>query len=128
MPPRTDVKIAGYVAGDDLTVSRDVLNIPAGRTLAKAWLTVKNLDTDADPGLVQKTITSVAGADGQITDTGADGTGALLFKLSATDTGTTLVAGKTYVFDIQAKFDDNTIATLEKGTISFVQGVTATTV
>lgn len=128
MPPRTDAKISGYIAGDDLTVSRDVLNIPGGIRLVKCWLTVKNLDTDADPGLVQKIITDIAGADGQITDTGAGGHGIILFKLSAADTGTTLVAGKTYVFDIQAKFDDNTIATLEKGTISFVQGVTATTV
>jgi hypothetical protein len=68
--------ITGNVAGDDIDVTRSVTGVPATQTLALAWMTFKTNVTDADPGLLQKAITtaSVAGT-GQITDTGASGTG-----------------------------------------------------
>lgn len=127
MPPRLDAKITGFIGGNDITVRRTVTHIPATLTIAKCWLTIKAKDTDADPGLVQKAITDVLSADGQITDTGADGTGTVVFLLKPADTGTALTAGKTYVYDIKMKFNDATIATLEKGTVEFEQGVTTTT-
>lgn len=130
MPPLKNVIIKDYVGGDDLSVVRTVANIQPGRTMTKAWLTIKAKAKDADPGLVQKIITTAPQAGiGQITDAGGSGTGTLLFLLTPTDTQTTLVVGRKYAFDTQVKFDDGTIATLERsepdGYIEFEQGVTA---
>jgi hypothetical protein len=126
MPPLQS-SVAGYVSGDTLNVTRTINGIPSGRMLVKAWLTLKVGAADADPGVLQKVITTVnVAGTGQITDDGTgDGIGALLFQLTATDTaalGTT-----TRVYDVQIKLDDGSIATVEMGTITFVQGVTAAT-
>lgn len=79
--------ISGVIQGDDLDITRTVTAVPATQTLTKAWLTFKASISDADPGLLQKAITSgaVAGT-GQITDTGASGTGTLLFQLTGANT------------------------------------------
>src|SRR3954469_5589099 len=85
--------ITGNVSGDDIDVTRSVSGVPATQTLALAWMTFKTNVTDADPGLLQKAITtaSVAGT-GQITDTGTGagllpvGTGAVFFQLTAANT------------------------------------------
>ena len=130
MPPVHE-GISGYVAGDKLNIRRIVPTIQTGRTLAKAWLTIKNAATDADPGLIQKVITSAAvPGTGQIVAIGdgtggqPTGTGEVLFELTMTDTGTTLGPGKSFVFDIQLKFDNAEIATLSYGDLVFVRGVT----
>ena len=129
MPPLLNAVISGYVAGDDLTIIENVTSIPVGRSMVKAWLTIKAAREDSDPGVIQKVITTVAVAGvGQITDDGAgDQIGQLTFILTATDTGTTLTVGKAYYFDEQIKFDDGSIATLKIGKISFELGVTAAT-
>jgi len=129
MPPLLSAVINGYVAGDDLTIIENVTNIPVGRSMVKAWLTIKVAREDADPGVVQKVITTVAVIGvGQITDDGAgDQVGQLTFILTAADTGTTLTVNKAYFFDEQIKFDDGSIATLKAGKISFEPGVTSAT-
>jgi hypothetical protein len=53
--------IAGVVAGDDIDVPCTIKGVPAGQTLVEAWLTLKAKVSDADPGLLQKVITPVAG-------------------------------------------------------------------
>jgi len=124
MPPVRE-HITGYVAGDEFNVRKAVLNVKAGRTIVKAWLTVKNAATDADPGVIQKVITTTAqGGVGQITDSGADGTGEVLFQFTKTDTGTTLGPDKVFKYDIQLKFDNGDIATLQYGDLVLVRGVT----
>ncbi len=130
MPPAHEV-ISGYVAGDKLNVRRIVSNIQTGRTLIKAWLTIKNVLTDADPGVIQKVITTAANpGTGQIIAPGDGtggqpiGTGDILFELTMTDTGTTLGPNKQFVFDVQLKFDNAEIATLSYGEIWLVRGVT----
>lgn len=124
MPPPT-VAITGFVAGDAMTIKRPAITgVPQGRTLTKAWLTIKRNKRDADnQAALQLSITSSPAAAGQITDTGASGTAALLFALTNAQT---LALGwvEPYVFDIQLKFDNGDIATLELGTIQFTQGVT----
>ncbi len=118
--------IAGYVAGDRLDIRRGVTNIPAGRSIVKAWFTAKLFKTDADPGLLQKVVTTAAqNGVGQITDDGAgDQVGEVLFQLSAADTGTALGPDRAFFYDVQLKFDNGDIATLVYGEISFVRGVT----
>lgn len=122
MPPTLNSQIAsGYVAGNTFNIPRVVPAIPTGLTISKAWLTIKVNETDADPGVVQKAITStlVAG-QGQITaigdGTGGEpvGTGALFFIITSADS-TLLGAGKKYVFDVKLKFSDGSFATTERG-------------
>ena len=126
MPPRHSV-ISGYVAGDKMDQRRTVPNIPVGRALIKAWMTVKTSPLDLDAAaLVQKIITTTPAANiGHIEDDGAtDQSGVVLFQFTPTDTGTTLGPDKTFFYDIQLKYDNSDIATLEYGEISFVRGVT----
>ena len=127
MPPLKNQLITGFVAGDDLSLEETVAGVPAGLTLVKAWLTIKAKIADLDvAALAQKVITTSAQAGvGQITDPGASGTGALLFLIVPADFGTgKLLYDVAYVYDVQVKFSDATIATLELGTIRFERGVT----
>jgi hypothetical protein len=132
MPPLQQQFISGFVAGNKLDVFRTVSAIPAGRTLAKCWLTVKSSIADADPGAVQKTITTASGAGtGTITAIGDGtggqplGTGAFFFEFTNTDTLN--LGAKRYVYDVKMLFDNGDIATLEIGTFQLVQGVTTAT-
>jgi len=132
MPPLNSA-ITGYVAGNTLNVARIVSRIPTGRTLAKAWLTLKAKITDADPGALQKTITSTLTSSGQILDIGNGlgsypvGTGSIVFILSIADTLTlgTLI---TYQYDIKFKMDNTDVSTLEFGPFILVPSVSTITV
>lgn len=126
--PTLDGRIDNLVAGDDLQITRTITGVPSGATLSDAWFTVKSADADADAEkIIQKAITptDVPGT-GEITDTGADGTGAVRFDLTDVDTAL-LEPGREYVYDVQVKTDGGAIYTPEKGRIKSVQGVTTTT-
>lgn len=124
--PTLDARIDNVVAGDDLEITRTITSVPSGATLTDAWLTVKEHPDDADSAaIIDKQITSadVAGT-GQITDTGADGTGAVRFDLKDTDTAL-LVPGRDYYWDIQVKTSAAAIYTPTVGKIRTVQGRTS---
>jgi hypothetical protein len=123
--PNLASTITGFVKGDDLDIVRTVTNIPAGQVLAEARLTVRSVDLSTIIFTKLITPSLVAGA-GQITDTGADGTGALTFQLTGGTAGNTvgLAAGTSYPFDIQLKTDANKHYTPEVGTITAVAEVT----
>jgi len=107
MPPNLAATITGYAIGDTLSIAREVIDLPVGRTVTQAWMTV---------GSLQKIITSAPQAGiGQITDPGADGAASLLFEFTITDTGVTLAHERAAHFSIQVKFDNGEIATLEAG-------------
>lgn len=113
MPNFTGI-ITGIAAGDDLDIVRSVPGVPATQTITKAWLTLKTSVTDADPGLLQKAITSVAsGGVGQITDTGAAGTGSLLFQLTGANT-LALPFGPVF-YDIKVLTSAGKVYTVEQG-------------
>jgi hypothetical protein len=116
--------IRDVVAGDALDVRRTVTDIPAGQTLAKAWLTFKSDLAAADNSLLQKVI--VPGAvvgQGQITDTGADGTGEVLFQLSNAET-LALPIGVRTAYDIKVLTSAGKIYTPEQGVWLSVPRVT----
>jgi len=123
--PNLASTITGFVNGDDLDIVRTITNIPAGDSLAEARFTVRavNLSTIIFSKLI--TGSAVAG-QGQITDTGADGTGAVTFQLTGGTAGdtTNLSASVNYPFDIQLKTTLNKHYTPEVGTITAVQQVT----
>lgn len=108
--------IRAVVAGDDLDVTRTVLNVPATQTLTKAWLTFKTNVTDLDNvALLQKVITpSAVAGQGQITDTGASGTGTLLFQLSGANT-LALPVSKNTPYDVKVLTSAGKIYTVEHG-------------
>ncbi len=124
--PAVNVKIRGYVAGDTMTVRRTVEDVPATQVLATAWMTIKVIISDADPGALQKVITTSATSAGQITDDGADTIGVVEFDLTAVET-LALGTEVTYLYDIQVKTDAGKVATVERGTIRFIDGVTTAT-
>lgn len=115
--------------GDDFSVERTVTVIPVGDTLAQAWLTVK-LDPDADAdaaAVLQKSITTVLTAAGQITDTGAgDQTGAFHIEIANTDYAN-IIPGRVYQYDVQLKSSAGKIGTLERGTVVFRRDSTRST-
>lgn len=92
--------------GSSLSYDATVSEVPTGTTLAKAVLMVKadlaDLDEDA---LVTKTIFPGATDDGQITDTGADGTGLLRFVLDNDDVDA-LSVGILYISGVKVILDN----------------------
>lgn len=124
MPNLADT-ISGFVKGDDLDIIRTITNVPATQTIVEAWLTIRavNLSTV----VLTKNITSVdVPGEGQITDTGADGEGAVKFQLTGGTTGDTvdLTAETTYPFDIQIKTSAGKYYTPVKGTITATEEIT----
>jgi len=121
-------KIIGLVGGDDLEVRRTITNIPTGQVLAQARFTVKLNEDDLDAAAIfQKSITStLVASQGQITDTGANGTGVVSFFLQASDT-VLMTPGSEYHYDIQVRLDNNRLYTPEKGRITTVRQITQST-
>lgn len=123
--------ITDIIAGDDYGVDRIIHNVPAGETVVKAWLTIKERVTDDDAdALVQLEITDTGTVDGLITDTGTDQlterTAALTFELSADET-LQLVPRTPYPYDIQVLLSNGKVATSDIGNIITKQGVTQVT-
>lgn len=122
-----NASIPGIVAGDDLDVTRTVTAVPSGQTLTEAWLTLKSKITDADPGLLQKVITPTSAPGiGQITNTGASGSGAVLFQLTGADT-LALPTGTPVLYDIKVKTSAGKIYTVEQGVYLATPRITTAT-
>ena len=109
--------INDFIQGDDLEIERTVSSIPDGVLIDTAWFTVKRKfsDSDAD-AVISKEITSALDTDGQITDTGVDGTGVIVFNLSPDDTAS-LTALKQYVYSIKIRLNNSRVNTPEIGII-----------
>lgn len=115
------------VRGDTRKIQRTFTGLPAGETIAKAWLTVKSTPAVSDPGLFQVEITTTATSSGQITDaTSSDGQIGMYFIISGTNSALA-TGGAEYLYDIQVKTSTDTIHTLVMGTVTFYDGVTAAT-
>jgi hypothetical protein len=110
------------VQGDTPTYEFDI-TVEAGRSLAKAWMTLKTLPTDADPGIWQIAVTSF----GTIT-TNADGTTTTQVFFKLTSTQSTAVPTVLTNYDVQVKLDNNDILTPVIGKLQSVVGYTTTTV
>lgn len=126
--PTLESRIENIIAGDDKKIIRTITLVPAGRTLLEAWFTVKEDAEDVDTeAIIQKDIsTSDVPGTGQITDDGADGTGAVRFDLTDADT-LLMDPTRDYDFDIQVELDDNDLQTPELGKIRTRRGVTKAT-
>lgn len=123
--------IEGFIAGDDLDIERDVTGVTITDPLVKAWLTIKTSSSVADPGTIQKVITtSLVVGTGQITQDGSEedgnGTASLLFQLTAANT-TTLGTSIRYYYDVQVKTSSGKIYTADVGRIQMSVGYTDAT-
>jgi hypothetical protein len=114
---KVGTKIRNRTAGDNWTIRRNVVRIPTGQTIVKAWFTVKLKLQDDDPGILQKIITSVNQAGvGQIEDAGGSGTAIVRFDLTPADT-VLFAPWQTYYYDIQVKTNLDHYDTSDDGTI-----------
>lgn len=120
--------ITDFKVGDDVDITRTITSVPDGTTLAKAWLYVKATETDADgAAVIGKAITtsSVNGV-GQITDTGADGTGEVFFQMTSAETAA-LVARRRYWYAVKVMLNTNKVATVEAGVLTPEPGLISAT-
>ena len=117
----------GIVRGDAFPVERTVHHL-RGRTVTKAWLTVKDDVSDSDlSALIQKTITSTdVPGTGKVTGTAVFSRATLRFDLTNLDTGAGAGGQRAY-YDIQILLDNNERITLELGYVDFIEEITVTT-
>jgi hypothetical protein len=120
-----DEHIDDLVVGDDYDVTREITGIPSGALLTDAWFTLKAFGAaTTDTALIEKTISASASASqGQITDTGASGTGQLFFSLSATETAL-ITPDQLYEYDIQVLSNTGKYSTREKGLLLAIAQIT----
>lgn len=126
----TGAVLKPIVRGDDRRVIINLSSTPTGHTVTKAWLTIKRKAADLDAAaLIQKEITSVLSAEGEITDEISDsGTLAMYFELLNTETGVAAIkANKTYYFDCQLLLSNGKIHTAVSGTVRFLPSYTDAT-
>lgn len=115
------------IHGDDWRFSRTYTDMPTGITFSTWYLTIKSSETEADPGDIQVSITSSAGAAGQITDdTTAGGSVAGYFNVADTVTDD-LTVDQQYFYDIQGITSTGAIYTFETGVLYPRRGYTGAT-
>lgn len=117
------------VTGDYKEVRRSISGIPAGETVTKSYLTVKNAASDADTAAIfQKTITSSLDlAQGVIEDSGASGTAVVRFFLLPANTrllGNPVRAVGGVPYDIQVITSAGKVLTPEVGTLTSTPQIT----
>lgn len=126
--PNLNDEISGFVGGDDIEVRRTVDDVPPGQAMVQAIMTVKRFWTDADPGILQKTITTTdTPGTGQITDDGGGDTlGEVRFDLTPTNSLALVPPYPLfkYKWDIKVTTDAGKKYTSNKGTIWAEQPIT----
>jgi hypothetical protein len=121
--PGYDARMS-FVIGDSVSFTVPVGGVPVGDPIAQGFLTYKRAPLDADPGLVQKKVTTTnAPGTGQVLDTGTGtvsgqvGVGLLRFDLTPTDT-LLFAPGGEYLYDAQYKTAAGIIKTPVQGVAS----------
>lgn len=114
------------VRGDDKQLVITVGDLPAsGLAGYSAWVTVKKSESDADPGVFQK---STAAGSIAITTVGSDTVdGVLTVTIDAADTNTQPDYTVTYRWDCQLKDGSGKITTIAKGKFEIDPDETRTT-
>lgn len=111
--PSLAAKVYGYAEGDTLAFTRTITNVPSGRTIASATLTVRR-SAQASTAIATPTVT--------VTDSGADQTGAVSWSLTAAQTAA--IGPTPAVYDLALTLDNGSIRTVELGKIALTQGIT----
>ena len=129
--PDLEAKLVGFVSGDSIEVRRIVDRVvsgfASGITIVEAWMTFKVGIADADPGLLQKIITtSDVPGEGHIEN---DGTGDVnpVLRFDLTNTDTLAVGHVVRDYDIKIRSSSGGFFRLELGSSLFKQQVTVDT-
>lgn len=137
-PQSVKAQLDGKVGGDSIEVLifprvPGLIDNTQSRTITKAWLSIKDKETDSD-ATENAAWSPTAGARQSVTTTEADGRGwiynaseaspILRFDVTAVNSAL-LTARKLYYFDVQVLMSDGSIYTVERGTFTFVKGITA---
>lgn len=120
------VNIYDWVRGNSRLFAKDVIGIPSGTTLSKAWFTVKHSYKDVDPGLLQVAITPTSDLPtvGQITDIGTgDQIGHVKIRVTGTQSAA-FPAGIPLYYDISVLLSDGQKLTPVIGRIRMQPGAT----
>ena len=86
-------------------------NVPDGTTIAAARFSLKTHPELASSSVIDLEITTTIGVSGQVTDTGADGTGQLEFYVGDTDVEG-LSTGEWYHASVSVELDNGEIYTV----------------
>ena len=132
--PNYSASISGFAVGDSLlvrrTIDRSLSNLPTGVVIATAWFTAKSAESYADPGLLQKVITTAdVSGTGQIEEDGSAQSGDAnpILRFDFTPANTRTISTVHVFYDIQVKTDTGAIYTGEKGEMWGVGDVTIST-
>lgn len=111
------------IQGADYTYVATV-SVSSADPLTKAYLTFKASPNDADPGALQKTVTTVNSVGvGQITNDGStNGLATVLFTISAGDSAA--LTPRDYYWDVKVKTVSTALAYAAGGIWHFYQNVT----
>ena len=119
--------LENLIHNNDQRIQRTYTNMPTGLVFSTWYLTIKSSETEADPGDIQVSITSSAGAAGQITDvTTTGGSVAGYFNIADT-TFDNLTVDQRYYYDITGITDAGAKYTFETGLIIPRRGYTGAT-
>ena len=126
--PTLDSQIRDIVIGDDVSIRRTIDRIAsgfvAGTTITNAFLTIKAAIDDADPGLVQKAITTTdVPGTGEIENDGA-GDVDMIVRFDLVPADTLVISTPLRSFDIQVCTAGGKTYTPEKGEICQIEEVT----
>lgn len=130
-------QLDGRVAGDtiEIVIFPEIPRLVSGvtRTISKAWLSIKDKQTDSDT-TENAAWSPTAGARQSITTTETAGRGwiynsneltpELRFYITAANSAL-LTALQTYFFDVQVLMSDGALYTVERGQFAFKKGITA---
>lgn len=112
LPGKRPRLFLAFTPGDTPTLEIVIEGVPfATAVLSEAWLTFKNSEGDADPGVLQ--LSTAVGAQGSVVDTGSDGVGLVRFTPTAVQTA--LLVAATLYFDLQVALSDGKVYTVARG-------------
>lgn len=114
------------IQGADYTYIASV-RVSTADPVALAWYTIKVSASDADPGLLQKKVTtSNSAGTGQITADGST-TGTATIRFDITAANTTALPAQHLLFDVKVKTSSGALAYGAQGRLLVTRNVTTST-
>lgn len=114
-------RITNLVAGDAWKIQRTYTDLPSGMVFTKAYLTIKNRESDADPGFHQAEVTVIPSGDGELTEANSP-TPSMYFTITAAKSVTAKPEAE-MPYDVVLITDDGLPYTAEIGVLIPLRGV-----
>lgn len=118
-------RITRFTTHSGGTARFTVQNLPTGQAVTKAWLTVKADLADADPGLVQLTITTTPSASGAIEAAGLGPSTDAVLRFDLSEANTDAIGANTdRWYDVKVLTDGPATGVVQFGIWTQSAGVT----